>query len=58
MANIKAFRGYRYDPEKINNDNLGIVMAPPYDTVSDSEQNNYYSSNEYNIIRISKGIKN
>ncbi|MDY3928514.1 MAG: DUF1015 domain-containing protein [Clostridia bacterium] len=58
MAKIKAFRGYRYNPEKIDNTNLGVVMAPPYDTVSSSEQNNYYSSDEHNIIRISKGIKN
>ena len=57
MAKIKAFQGYRFNPEKIKNNNLGVVMAPPYDTVSESEQENYYSSSEYNIIRISKGLK-
>ncbi len=55
MANIKAFCGYRYNPEKI--ENLGLVMAPPYDTVSDDEQEDYCNADEHNIIKISKGIK-
>ncbi len=54
MANIKAFCGYRYNTEKI--DNLGLVIAPPYDTVSDEELNIYYNANEHNIIKVSKGI--
>lgn len=53
MANIKEFCGYRYNPEK--NPRLGSVMAPPYDTVSDSEREDYYTADEHNIIRISKG---
>ena len=55
MANIKAFCGYRYNPKKINN--IGDVMAPPYDTVSDEEQENYANASAYNIIRVSKGAK-
>ena len=55
MANIKAFCGYRYNPEKI--ENLGLVMAPPYDTVSDEERQEFFDSDEHNIIRISKGIE-
>lgn len=55
MANIKAFCGYRYNPEKI--ENLGLVMAPPYDTVSDEEQKDYCNADEHNIIKISKGIE-
>ena len=53
MANIKEFCGYRYNPDK--NINLGNVMAPPYDTVTDSEIDELYKSNEYNVIRLSKG---
>lgn len=53
MANIKEFYGYRYNPQKIND--LGSVMAPPYDTISDSEREDYYTADEHNIIRISKG---
>lgn len=56
MANIKAFCGYRYNPQKIKN--LGLVMAPPYDTVSDEERNDYLNADEHNIIRISKGLEN
>ncbi len=55
MANIKAFCGYRYNPQKIKN--LGLVMAPPYDTVSDEERNDYLNADEHNIIRISKGLE-
>lgn len=58
MANIKAFKGYRYNVNKIENDNLGVVMAPPYDTISDEEQLRFYDSNPYNIVRISKGKQN
>lgn len=53
MANIKEFCGYRYNPEK--KQTLGAVMAPPYDTISDAEREDYYAADEHNIIRISKG---
>lgn len=56
MANIKAFCGYRYNPEKI--DNLGAVMAPLYDTISDEEKQVYFEADEHNIIRVSKGLEN
>ena len=56
MAKIKAFKGYRYNSSKI--ENIGSAMVPPYDTISDEEQLEYYNSSEYNIIRISKGLKN
>ena len=55
MANIKAFCGYRYNSEKI--ENLGLVMAPPYDTVSDEECKEYCNADEHNIIKISKAIE-
>ena len=55
MANIKAFCGYRYNPDKI--ENLGLVMAPPYDTVSDEERIEYCNAEKHNIINISKGIE-
>ncbi len=54
MANIKAFNGYRYNHEKIKD--LGSVMAPLYDTISDDERDMYINANEHNIIRISKGV--
>lgn len=57
MARIKAFKGYRYNKDKIESENLGVVMTTPYDTISDDEQMAYYEQNPYNIIRISKGIQ-
>jgi len=54
MANIKAFKGYRYNTEKV--ENIGMAMVPPYDTISDEEQKEYYDAHEYNIIRVSKGM--
>ncbi len=54
MANIKAFHGYRYNTEKIQN--IGSAMVPPYDTISDKEQKDYYEAHEHNIIRIAKGM--
>lgn len=53
MAHIKPFCGYRYNKEKISD--LGMVMAPPYDTISEEEQKLYYDANPNNIIRVSKG---
>lgn len=55
MANIKAFRGYRYNTDKF--ENIGELMVPPYDTISQEEQQKYYNSGEYNMIRISKGLE-
>lgn len=53
MANIKEFSAYRYNSKKI--EDIGSVMAPPYDTISDTEQNEYYQNHKNNIIRLSKG---
>lgn len=53
MANIKAFKGYRYNPEKI--DNLGTVVSPPYYNISDKEKAELYDLSEYNSIRLFSG---
>ncbi len=50
MANIKPFRGYRYNSEKI--DNIADVMAPPYDALSVEETDSYYDLNAYNAVRL------
>lgn len=54
MVNITPFQGYRFNPNVI--ENLGDVMAPPYDTVSGKELDSFYEKEEHNIIRINKGI--
>ncbi len=54
MVNIIPFCGYRFNPEKVGD--LGNVMAPPYDTISDSEQEILYKREEHNIVRLNKGV--
>lgn len=55
MANIKPFKGYRYNPEKISN--LGTVASPPYYNISDGEKEELYALSEYNSIRLFSGKK-
>lgn len=53
MANIKPFRGYRYNPEKVGN--IGAVTSPPYHNISDEEKAELYELSEYNSIRLFSG---
>lgn len=50
MAVIKPFRGVRYNKEKIQN--LGKVVSPPYDVISEQEKRDYLNSSPWNIIRL------
>lgn len=50
MANIKPFKGYRYNTEKI--DELKDVMAPPYDFISQNQGVEFFEKNPYNAIRL------
>jgi len=50
MAEIRAFRGFRYDLGRIGR--LGDVIAPPYDVVDAALQQQLYDSSEYNVIRL------
>lgn len=53
MANIKPFKGYRYNTEKIGN--LGLVASPPYYNISDAEKAELYEMSDYNSIRLFSG---
>lgn len=50
MANIKPFKGYRYNKEKIQK--IENVMAPPYDFVSHNQGAEFYERSPYNAIRL------
>lgn len=50
MAEIKAFKGMRYDTSK--GGCLNTLVCPPYDIISDAQREQYISNNEYNIIRL------
>jgi uncharacterized protein (DUF1015 family) len=50
MAEIQAFRGYRYDLGQVGA--LGDVVAPPYDVIDLSLQQALYDRSPYNVIRL------
>ncbi len=50
---IKPFRAYRYNGAVVGDP--GSCIAPPYDVISPSQQQELYERSEYNIARIIKG---
>jgi uncharacterized protein (DUF1015 family) len=55
MAIIAPFRAVAYNSEKIPN--LESVTAPPYDVISEREQDEYYRRDPYNVVRLVLGKK-
>lgn len=53
MVNVAPFKGITYNKEKISD--LDIVMSPPYDIISQKEQNRLYKNNPYNFVRLILG---
>lgn len=53
MANIKPFRGYRYNSEKTGG--LREVVSPPYYNIKPSEKDELYNLSEYNSVRLFSG---
>ncbi|MBI2952715.1 MAG: DUF1015 domain-containing protein [Chloroflexi bacterium] len=54
MADVRAFRGLRYNLSKVGEQSL--VTTPPYDTISPQAQKAYYEKSEYNVIRLELGL--
>jgi uncharacterized protein (DUF1015 family) len=52
MAIVKPFKGIRYNTDKLE---ISKVVTPPYDVISEEEQNAYYTCDPYNIIRLILG---
>lgn len=50
MADVRAFRGYRYDLGTVGA--LSNVIAPPYDVIDPALQQKLYDSSPYNAIRV------
>ncbi len=50
MAEIRAFRGFRYDLGKVGA--LSDVVAPPYDVIDPALQGQLYDASPYNAIRV------
>jgi len=56
MAKIVPFRALRYNLEQVKNP--AAVMAPPYDVISPALQENLYSRDPANVVRLILGKKN
>jgi uncharacterized protein (DUF1015 family) len=50
MADIRAFRAFRYDPGRVGA--LGDVIAPPYDVIDAALQQALYDKSPYNVVRL------
>src|SRR5262245_16585903 len=50
MADIRAFRGFRYDLGRAGE--LSDLVAPPYDVIDPSLQQALYDQSPYNAIRL------
>jgi uncharacterized protein (DUF1015 family) len=50
MIRIAPFRGVLYNPKKIRD--LAKVIAPPYDVISQAEQERLYKKSPYNFVRL------
>ncbi|UCF55778.1 MAG: DUF1015 domain-containing protein, partial [Deltaproteobacteria bacterium] len=55
MAIIAPFKGLTYNFERL--DDISTLMAPPYDVISEEEQEEYYQTDPYNVIRLILGKK-
>lgn len=50
MADIQAFRGYRYELGRVGA--LSDVIAPPYDVIDPALQDALYRQSPYNVVRL------
>ena len=50
MSDIQAFRGWRYDRERVGQ--LSDVVAPPYDVITPSHQEALYERHPSNVVRL------
>jgi len=53
MAEVIPFRGIFYNPNKVNN--LAEVVTPPFDVISDTEQEVFYARSPHNVVRLILG---
>jgi len=52
MARIYPFRALRYDPSRVN---MEDVVTQPYDKITPAMQEHYYKASPYNLIRVILG---
>lgn len=54
MAEIRPFRGIRYNLEKLGVE-AGKLVSPPYDVIDDKMQQDLYDAHPNNVVRIIQG---
>jgi uncharacterized protein (DUF1015 family) len=52
MADVRPFRGLRYNADKVN---IEKVVTQPYDKISREMQERYYAQDPHNIVRVILG---
>jgi uncharacterized protein (DUF1015 family) len=52
MARIYPFRALRYDPSRVN---MEDVVTQPYDKITPAMQERYYQASPYNLVRVFLG---
>src|SRR5579863_6905656 len=52
MAQVHPFQAFRYNPERVP---FERVLTQPYDKISTSMQDGYYSADAHNLITVEKG---
>jgi uncharacterized protein (DUF1015 family) len=53
MADVRPFRGLRFDPGRVAVDRC---VCPPYDVIPPDEQRAYHEADPHNVIRIELGL--
>ena len=53
MAEIRSFRGVRYNQQLVND--LSSVICPPYDIITPHVEQELYHQSEYNFVRLEHG---
>lgn len=55
MAILHPFQGYRFNKEKVGD--LNLVMAQPYDKISEEMQKQYYAKSPFNVVRVTLNLE-
>lgn len=53
MIDLQPFRGLRYDPAIVGD--VGRILAPPYDVITEEERKRLHQAHEQNVIRLILG---
>jgi len=53
MSEVKPFKGITYDISKLTD--AASVFTPPYDVISEHDQDKYYGRHDHNIVRVILG---